>query len=94
MKALGAEVFGVSTQTTGYQKEALDRLPLSFELLSDASCAFTEALSRPTFEAAGMRLIKRLMLIARDGKIVNVIYPAFPPDQHAAEVTDWLSANA
>src|SRR5262245_50344775 len=36
MKALGAEVFGVSTQETAYQREAADRLHLPFELLSDA----------------------------------------------------------
>ncbi len=93
MKALGAEVFGLSTQTTDYQQEAVGRLELSFELLSDASFTFTEALNLPTFEAAGMRLIKRLTLIAKDGKIVKVFYPVFPPDQHAAEVVDWLKEN-
>src|SRR5215472_9675193 len=34
--ALGADVFGVSTQDTEYQREAVQRLRLPFELLSDA----------------------------------------------------------
>jgi peroxiredoxin len=34
---LKAEVFGVSTQTTEYQREMVERLHLPFEILSDAS---------------------------------------------------------
>ncbi|MGE3520900.1 MAG: peroxiredoxin, partial [Vicinamibacterales bacterium] len=34
---LGAGVFGLSTQDTGYQREAAERLHLPFALLSDAS---------------------------------------------------------
>jgi hypothetical protein len=55
----------LSTQTTDYQQEMAGRLPLPFEVLSDAGFAFTNALKLPTFEAAGMRLIKRLTLIIR-----------------------------
>ncbi len=37
LKALGvAQVFGLSTQATGYQQEAADRLHLPFPILSDA----------------------------------------------------------
>nr|WP_274382964.1 redoxin domain-containing protein [Methylorubrum extorquens] len=34
--AMGAEVVGLSTQAPEYQKELLDRLGLSFPILSDA----------------------------------------------------------
>ena len=38
-----ATVFGLSTQSTPYQREARDRLHLPFELLSDESLAFSAA---------------------------------------------------
>ncbi|MCI0395137.1 MAG: peroxiredoxin [Chloroflexi bacterium] len=91
LQALQAAVFGLSTQDTDYQREAAQRLHLPFELLSDAGLAFTRALQLPTFEAAGMVLIKRLTLIIDDGQIVKVFYPVFPPDQNAAEVIEWLA---
>ena len=91
LRALGAEVFGLSTQTTAYQQEAAARLHLPFELLSDAELAFTRALRLPTFEFEQMALIKRLTLIIRDGRIEQVFYPVFPPDKNADEVIAWLS---
>jgi peroxiredoxin len=82
LRALGADVFGVSTQDTGYQREAVSRLHLPFELLSDERFELTEALQLPTFEVGGMRLLKRLTLIIEDGRVVKVFYPVFPPDRH------------
>ena len=93
LRDLGAEVFGLSTQTTEYQREAVERLRLPFELLSDAGFALTEALGLPTFKAGGMRLLKRLTLVIRAGRIVKVFYPVFPPDRHPEEVVSWLSQN-
>lgn len=87
---LGAEVYGLSTQTTDYQREMAERLHLPFEVLSDADLAFVDALRLPTFEAGGMRLVKRLTLIVRDGRIEHVFYPVFPPDASADQVIDWL----
>lgn len=87
-----SEVFGLSVQSTDYQREARDRLGLPFELLSDAALEFAGALDLPTFEADGERLLKRHTLIVDDGRIEHVFYPVFPPDEHAAEVRDWLEA--
>jgi peroxiredoxin len=87
---LGARVFGLSTQSTGYQREAVGRLHLPFELLSDENLAFAGALSLPTFEADGMILIKRLTLVLEDGRIEKVFYPVFPPGKNADEVLAWL----
>ncbi len=93
LRRLGvAELFGLSTQDTAYQQEAVDRLHLPFELLSDAKLKFTRALRLPMFEVDGMKLIKRITLIARDGKIVKVFYPVFPPDSNAGAVIEWLTA--
>lgn len=45
------------------------------------------------FEVDGMRLIKRITLIMRGGKIVKVFYPVFPSDKNAGEVIEWLGAK-
>jgi len=93
LQALNVEVFGLSTQNTKYQQEAIERLHLPFELLSDLELAFTKALRLPTFEVESMTLIKRLTLIIFDGQIEKVFYPVFPPEQNAEEVIEWLSRH-
>lgn len=93
LQALGAGVFGLSTQNTEYQQEAVERLHLPFGLLTDLELDFTRALRLPTFEIDSMTLIKRLTLIIFDGRIEKVFYPVFPPEQNAEEVIDWLSRN-
>ncbi len=93
LQALGAAVFGLSTQTTEYQREAVERLHLPFALLSDVDLAFATALKLPTFEVAGMTLIKRLTLIILDGQIETVFYPVFPSDKDAEHVIAWLTQH-
>ena len=88
-----AQIFGLSTQTSAYQQEAVGRLHLPFPLLSDEKLAFTHALRLPTFDFAGVTLTKRLTLIIDNGKIIHVFYPVFPPDQNAAEVLAWFSKH-
>lgn len=91
LRALGVdEVFGLSTQDSDYQREAVARLKLPFPLLSDEKLAFAKALELPTFEVEGMTLIKRLTLFVRDGAIEHVFYPVFPPDANAPDVVHWL----
>jgi peroxiredoxin len=91
LKALGvAHLFGLSTQATDYQREAVDRLHLPFAILSDGDLRLARALSLPTFEVAGMRLLRRMVLVIDDGAIAKVFYPVFPPDESAAEVVRWL----
>jgi len=86
-------VFGLSTQTTEYQREMADRLHLPFEILSDAEFKLCEALRLPTFEVDGMRLVKRLTMIVRGGRIEHVLYPVFPPSESADEVLRWVRSN-
>lgn len=93
LQQLGAQVFGLSTQTTAYQTEAATRLHLPFALLSDAQFAFADALQLPTFEINHQRLIKRITLLGLDGKIAHYMYPVFPPDQNATQVIDWLKQH-
>ena len=91
LRDLGASaIFGLSTQDSAYQREAVERLHLPFEILSDERLEFARALNLPTFVVQGMTLIKRLTLILRDGAIAKVFYPVFPPHANAAEVISWL----
>jgi peroxiredoxin len=90
LQAAGAGVFGLSTQTTAYQQEMVNRLHLPFAVLSDAGLEFARALGLPTFEIAGQVLLKRLTLVLSGDRIVHRIYPVFPPDADAAEVLAWL----
>jgi peroxiredoxin len=90
---LDAEVFGLSTQTTAFQQEMALRLHLPFEVLSDADLRLAEVLRLPTFEVAGMTLIRRLTLILLRGRIEHVFYPVFPPDQSAAQTVAWLRTH-
>jgi peroxiredoxin len=83
-------VFGLSSQSTVYQKEVADRLRLPFPMVSDTGFRLAATLGLPTFEAGGARLYKRLTLVIRDGVIEHVFYPVFPPDQHAQQVLRWL----
>jgi peroxiredoxin len=87
---LGAEVFGLSSQTTEYQQEMTARLRVPFEVLSDSDLRFTTALRLPLLEIAGMTLIRRLTLVIQKARIEKVFYPVFPPDSAAATVLDWL----
>ena len=93
LKGLGTEVFGISTQTTDYQQEMATRLHLPFAVLSDSQLQFQKALDLPVFEAAGMVLLKRLTLIAKDGVVVAVHYPIFPPDSDSPWVVELLRGS-
>lgn len=86
-------VFGLSSQPTGYQREAAERLHLPFALLSDPGHRLVTSLRLPTFEVDGAALYKRVTLICNAGVVEHVFYPVFPPDTHAAQVLDWLTAR-
>ncbi len=92
LRSFGVDaLFGLSSQDTGYQREAVERLHLPFLLLSDASGALAAALRLPTFTVDGVVLLKRITLVIDGGRISRVFYPVFPPDRSAADVVEWLS---
>jgi peroxiredoxin len=94
LRAAGAAgVYGLSSQRTAYQAELAERLALPFEILSDSGHELQRALDLPTFTVDGELLYKRLTLIVSGGRIEHVFYPIFPPDAHAAQVLEWLSAH-
>jgi peroxiredoxin len=70
------------------------RLHLPFLVLSDAQYQFQKALNLPMFEAAGMTLLKRVTLIANQGRIEAVHYPIFPSDSDPAWVLNYFQTKA
>jgi peroxiredoxin len=94
LKQLGvAHLFGLSTQDSAYQREAVARLHLPFAILSDEKRALTKALNLPTFTAAGMTLLKRMAWVIDSGVIAKVFYPVFPPDKSAEQVVAWIQES-
>jgi peroxiredoxin len=94
LKALGVHhLFGLSTQSPDYQREAADRLHLPFAILSDEHLSLTRAMNLPSFETNGMTLLKRFTLVIDNGKVEHVFYPVFPPDRSATNVIEWLKKD-
>ncbi len=90
LRERGAQVFGVSTQTTQYQREMAERLHLPFEVLSDDRLELARALRLPTFTVSGIEVIRRLTFITHAGRIETCFYPVFPPDADASRVLQWI----
>jgi len=88
--ALGANVIGVSTQTSAEQREFAEREHIPFPLLSDDAMRLGGKLRLPTFEVEGMTFYRRLTFVTEAGRIVQVFYPVFPPDYNASEALTWL----
>lgn len=86
----GSHVFGLSIQPSTEQREAVARLHLPFPLLSDADLKWSSALGLPTFQVGQLRVLRRLTLIVRDGRIEHVFYPVPVPEENALTVLLWL----
>lgn len=93
--ALGAHVFGLATQDIPYLKNEVERLHLPFPIISDSNFKLSEQLNIPFLEMKikSTNLYKRITLIIRQGRIVKVFYPVFPPDKNAEDVIAWLNNN-
>ena len=91
--ALGARIAGLSAQPLDEQVEFAARTNMPFPVIADPELELGAALDLPTFEFDGMTLYKRLTLVADAGTIVEVFYPVFPPDRHAADVLAWFAGS-
>ncbi|KAJ7583598.1 hypothetical protein C8J56DRAFT_830931 [Mycena floridula] len=91
LKAAGvAHVFGLSAQSSEYQKEVKERLHLPYDLLSDSKLEFVDQIKLPTFEWKGTRLCKRVTLAIERGIVIKWFYPCFPSDKNVDAVIAWL----
>jgi peroxiredoxin len=91
--ACHTSLFGLSGQTTGYQRELVARLGLNFQLLSDAEGRFAGALALPSFTTGDDSYLKRLTLVVADGNIEKLFYPVADPASHADEVLAYLGQS-
>ena len=92
-RQMKVEIYGLSTQSTAYQRELVERLRLPFALVSDERFALQQALALPTFATGGVTYLKRLTLVVQGGCIERVYYPVAQPAAHAREVCAWLGTS-
>ena len=88
---VGTRVYGLSAQTSDWQREFATRMELPFDLVSDADRQLQQALSLPTFETGGVTYLTRLTLAIKSGRIERTIYPVYEPAAHSRDVLVWLN---
>ena len=94
LKKLGIDnIFGLSTQSTEYQKELAARLHLPYPILSDEKLEFAKMLKLPTFKVLNMNLLKRITLILKYNKIIKYFYPIFPPTKNIEDVINFFETS-
>ncbi|WP_433513641.1 MerR family transcriptional regulator [Nonomuraea sp. CA-143628] len=93
LKAGAARIYGLSAQSSGYQREVVHRLRLPYPLLADPRLTLAAALGLPTFDAGEMTLYRRLTLIVVDGRVEHVFFPIEEPAGHAEQVMRWLAEH-
>jgi peroxiredoxin len=93
LAGLGARVAGLSAQTLDDQIEFAARTHMPYPVLADPELRAAQTPGLPTFVIAGLRLYRRLALVAREGRIEKVFYPVFPPDRNATDVLEYLRAT-
>lgn len=94
LQDLGLGVFGLSGQTSTDQRAFAARVGLTFPVLSDTGFAFAAALRLPRFETGGVKYLRRISFIIRDGVIEQTIYPVHPPDRHAQDLVSRLRSTS
>jgi peroxiredoxin len=83
-------IYGLSRQSTDYQREMVERLRVPFPILSDANGEFAAAAALPTFETGGEVYLKRISILLNHGLVENVFYPIPRPEKHARDVLRWF----
>ena len=93
LRALGMRVAGLSAQPLDDQLEFAGRNAMPFPVIADPELKLGAALGLPTFEIERDVLYRRLALVSENGRIAEVFYPVFPPDENAADVLAWLRSR-
>jgi DNA-binding transcriptional MerR regulator len=90
--AAGARrVYGLSAQSTGYQRELVHRLRLPYPLIPDPKLTLAAAAGLPTIGAGDLTLYERLTLVVTDDVVEHVFHPIPDPASHALDVMRWLT---
>ncbi|GAA2605100.1 redoxin family protein [Dactylosporangium fulvum] len=91
LAAGAARVYGLSAQSTGYQRELVHRLHLPYPLIPDPRLSLAAAAELPTLTAGDLTLYERLTLVIADDLVEHVFHPIPDPTSHALEVMRWLT---
>jgi DNA-binding transcriptional MerR regulator/peroxiredoxin len=89
LSAGAARVYGLSAQSTGYQRELVHRLRLPYPLIPDPQLTLAAATGLPTL--AGGALYDRLTLVVTDDVVEHVFHPIPDPASHSLQVMRWLT---
>jgi peroxiredoxin len=89
---LDVKIYGVSFQTTEWQKEFVTRNNLRFPLLSDADHNLSSALSLEFFRAGAIEYLVRRTIVVENTIITHDFYPILHPKQNAADVLKALQS--
>jgi peroxiredoxin/ketosteroid isomerase-like protein len=90
LSELGATVYGLSAQALEEQRGFAELHDMPYPLLNDTELRLASALRLPTFQVDGMRLYRRLALVAEKGLISRVFHPVSAPERNARDVVEWL----
>ncbi|MEU8821222.1 MerR family transcriptional regulator [Actinoplanes sp. NPDC048796] len=93
LAAGAARVYGLSAQSTGYQRELVHRLRLPYPLIPDPRLGLAAALGLPTLAAGDLTLYERLTLVVAGDRVEHVFHPIPNPAAHALEVMRWLNRS-
>ena len=85
-RRLGIKLFGLSLQSTEWQRDFVKRNTLTFRLLSDEGRKFSGRLGLPLFETGGVDYVQRLTFVTHDGVITALRYPVPEPEHDAEDV--------
>jgi len=91
LAAGAARVYGLSAQSTGYQRELAHRLRLRYPLIPDPKLTLATTAGLPTRTVAGLTVYERLTLIINDDLVEHVFHPIPDPASHALAVMRWLT---
>jgi peroxiredoxin len=92
-RAAGVDVLGLSGQSPVGQRDSVERLHLSYPLVSDERLQLAASPGLPTFDFRGTTYFKRVTLVVWEGTIEAALYPVFPPDRAADQALAWLAEN-
>ena len=90
---IGFSIFGLSTQDTDAQRDAVARLHLPYPLLSDPRLTLARALDLPTFVYGGDELYTRSTLVVRGGAIVHTERDITDAAAHPSELLAHLAGH-
>lgn len=97
LKALGAEVLGVSGDSEASHKKFAAKYELPFTLLVDAGNQMARAYgawgTKSMYGKTYDGIIRSTVVISPDGRVAKV-WPKVKPDVHGEEVLDWLKSQA